>query len=292
MHKRIRFSLSSEQCELLEAFETAGSLSELARIMAKDVSVVSRNLQALAESGVLEKVNGRWTITTLGRQVNHWTRSAAASQAKIIDQQARLRFLDGKQPHITATTALILVGVQKGFEDPAWGPRNNLDAEDNMLRLLSAWRRKDLPIYHVPHHSKEPNSPLRGTTQGVEIKDFATPLKGEIILPKVGNSAFVGTDLEKMLKAQGCDAMVLCGFTTNHCIDATARMAGDLGFSTLVVSDACVAFDRMSFDGTLVRADQTHKVVMSNLHQEFATVTESEAVLAYLEHGAVGIPVG
>ena len=59
MQKRIRFPLSSEQCELLAAFEDAGSLAELAKLMAKDVSVVSRNLQSLSESGVLEKVNGR-----------------------------------------------------------------------------------------------------------------------------------------------------------------------------------------------------------------------------------------
>ena len=42
--------------------------------------------------------------------------------------------------------ALILIDVQKGFDDPVWGHRNNLDAETNMTSLLHAWRQTKRPI--------------------------------------------------------------------------------------------------------------------------------------------------
>jgi DNA-binding transcriptional LysR family regulator len=86
------FSLSSEQCEILLAFEDAGSLARLAEALANDISSVSRKLQAIARSApLLEKQGGRWRLTPLGRQLNHWTRDAAQSQKRLLAQRTALR---------------------------------------------------------------------------------------------------------------------------------------------------------------------------------------------------------
>jgi nicotinamidase-related amidase len=58
-------------------------------------------------------------------------------------------------------TALMIIDVQKGLDDPAYGKRNNPDAEANMKRLLAKWRKHQWPIIHVQHCSVEPNSLLR-----------------------------------------------------------------------------------------------------------------------------------
>ena len=72
---RARFPLNSDQLELLLAFEVKGSLVHLADEMAKDQSVISRNLQKLAETlPVIEKISGRWHITEMGRSLNKLTR--------------------------------------------------------------------------------------------------------------------------------------------------------------------------------------------------------------------------
>ncbi len=56
------------------------------------------------------------------------------------------------------TTALILVDIQKAFDDPKWGNRNNPDAEKNAARLLAVWRETSRPIVHIRHINKKPGS--------------------------------------------------------------------------------------------------------------------------------------
>jgi|GEM_PF-1197840 len=64
------FPLSSTQCEVLMAFETSGSLAALADHFKRDVSVMSRQLQAIAQTlPVLQKQKGKWVLTPLGKQV-------------------------------------------------------------------------------------------------------------------------------------------------------------------------------------------------------------------------------
>jgi len=75
---------------------------------------------------------------------------------------------------------------------------------------------------------------------------------------------------------------VIVGLTTNHCVSTTARMAGNLGFETWVVSDATATFDRVGPDGVVHRAEDIQAIALSDLHGEFATVVDTAQVLAAL----------
>lgn len=164
-----------------------------------------------------------------------------------------------------------------------WGSRNNPQAEQNIARLLAAWRKTDRPVIHIQHLSPSPDSPLRANHPGSEIKEAVQPQNGELLLHKHVNSAFIGTDLEQQLRRRGYNTLVVVGLTTPHCVSTTTRMAGNLGFHTLIVSDATAAFNLVGHDGRQYTAEEIHAVSLATLSGEFATVVETKTLLATLQ---------
>lgn len=181
-----------------------------------------------------------------------------------------------------SNSALVLVDIQRGFTDVHWGVRNNLGAEGQMALLLAAWRRRRWPILHVKHNSRHPESPLHPSREGNRFQEAFAPQAGEKVIEKDVNSAFIGTDLEAQLRSLNVTRIVLVGLTTPHCISTTARMAGNLGFDTYVVSDATAAFEWRSHTGTRLMPEEIHFHSLAVLHGEFATVVTTSSVLAEL----------
>ncbi len=178
--------------------------------------------------------------------------------------------------------ALVVINVQNAIDDPLWeryGNRNNPNAERNIARLLAAWRQSKLPIYHVRHDSRSADSPYRPGQRGNDFKPEAGPLPGETIVAKRTNSAFVHTDLEQQLQNAGHTTLVVAGVITNNSVEATVRMAGNLGFQTYLVEDACFTFARPDWKGRVRTAEEVHAMSLANMHEEYCTVlTTGEAL--------------
>ena len=179
--------------------------------------------------------------------------------------------------------ALLVIDVQRAIDHPSWGERNNPRAEANIAALLAAWRSAGRPIYHVRHDSTEPHSHYRPGQAGHEFKAEAIPLAGEVMIAKRTNSAFIGTDLEARLRAAGQTVLVVAGVITNNSVEATVRMAGNLGFETFVVEDACFTFGRKDWAGTWRTAAEVHAMSLANLEGEYARVVRTAEVLEALE---------
>jgi len=179
---------------------------------------------------------------------------------------------------MTSNTALIVIDMQQGFDDPKWGQRNNPNAERNISSLISIWRNEKRPIIHIQHCSDEPGSPLRPNQPGVEFKQEALPIQGEKIFQKSVNSAFIGTDLESYLRENGIEQIVITGLTTDHCVSTTTRMAGNLGFEVLLVSDATATFDRQGPDGIEYKAEEIFSIHLASLHGEFCDVVSTASL--------------
>jgi nicotinamidase-related amidase len=173
---------------------------------------------------------------------------------------------------LAKNTALIVIDVQKFFNEPRWGNRNNPQAEEKIERLIEKWRETKRPIYYI-QHVVGPYKPAH------EFKNFIEPLPGEKIIRKSVNSSFIGTELENRLRESHIEALVIVGLTTNHCVETTTRMAGNLGFDTYLVKDATATFDRLGLDGKVYSAEVIHNMTMVNLNEEFATILSTDQLI-------------
>jgi nicotinamidase-related amidase len=166
----------------------------------------------------------------------------------------------------------MVVDVQKGFDRADfWGPRNNPECEANIAALLEHWSG---PVIFVRHDSGEPGSPLAPGQPGNDFKDVITG-EPDVLITKHVNSCFYGEpDLHAWLQERGIAELAICGITTNHCCETTARMAGNLGYDVQFVIDATHTFDRGDLS-----ADELAKATATNLEGEFAAVVKTQDLI-------------
>lgn len=175
--------------------------------------------------------------------------------------------------------ALVIVDFQKAIDDPKWGRRNNLEAEAQTARLLAAWRAAGWPVVHVQHLSREADSPYRPGQPGCDFKPELTPGPGEIVVQKRVHNAFIETGLEAALRDRGIVTLVIAGVLLHNSVDATVRMAADLGFDTWIAADATASVDIVDLEGRHWPAEDVHALSLAQLSGEYAEIASTEALL-------------
>ena len=173
-------------------------------------------------------------------------------------------------------TALLLIDVQQRVDVlEHWGGptgrRNNPGAEDTMKRLLSAMRSNGRTIAFTRHDSREPASPLKFSLPTGAQKPGFEPADNDIVIEKDVNSGWIGTRLQTELQRRGIRRLVVCGFFTNMCVETTVRMAGNFGYDTYLVPDACATTNRVGPDGIDHDPETVHQLSVASLHGEFCT---------------------
>lgn len=178
------------------------------------------------------------------------------------------------------STALIVVDVQKGFDDRAvWGERNNPDCETNVGRLIAAWRDHEWPIVFVRHDSQTPGSPLAGGSPGNAFKEVVAG-EPDLLVTKSVHSAFHGTpDLADWLRGQRITGIAICGIQTNMCCETTARVGSDLGFEMIFVTDATHTFDLIGPNHQVYRAREIARYTALTLGADFGRVVSTAELL-------------
>lgn len=118
--RKMLFPLSSDQAELLLAFESTNNLNDLAKSMARDTSVISRQLKRLGEEHpeLIQKVDSRWRLTHTGRIANELSRQTIAAYNNVIAGRIH-RDVGTALPSLSSNVVLLTVGLQQGF-DPQW----------------------------------------------------------------------------------------------------------------------------------------------------------------------------
>lgn len=178
---------------------------------------------------------------------------------------------------------LIVVDMQVGLDDPQYGERCNPGCEASVQQLLLAWRSSEQPILFTRHISLRHGSPLARSSDGSSIKQSLGPLQCEPVFEKSVNSAFKNQELLAVVEQANPSVVVVAGMATDACVTATAREAKDLGYTTVVVSEACATFARRGPEGVSYPAATVHQVslaAMSASGIQVCTVKEVVDLLA------------
>jgi nicotinamidase-related amidase len=166
------------------------------------------------------------------------------------------------------TTALLIIDIQD-FYFP--GGKSELvepeKAAENAAKLLAEFRKERLPVIHVRHNS-EP---------GGEIQKLVKPIPGEKIISKNEVNCFVGTDLLDYLRSENIKRLVICGMQTHMCVEAATRAAADIGFSCILIKDACATKD-LRFDDKLIKAEDVQYSTLSTL-RNYAKIESTKEFL-------------
>jgi nicotinamidase-related amidase len=169
------------------------------------------------------------------------------------------------------STALVIIDMQRDFVDPG-GFGEALGNDVSLLRraikptqrVLEAARKAGILVIHTREGHRPdlvdlaPAKKARGKLKagigdpgpmgrilvrgeyGHDIIDELKPIAGEPVIDKPGKGAFYATDLDTLLKNRAIQQLIVCGVTTEVCVNTTVREANDRGYDCLVLED-CVA---------------------------------------------------
>ena len=178
-----------------------------------------------------------------------------------------------------ARTVLLPIDVQRGFDDPSWPPRWNDAMEANGRALLAHWRAAGAPIVHVRHDSVQEGSSLAPGLWGNEFREGFAPVGGEPIVSKSVNSAFIGTDLDLRLRRLGAEKILVFGISTDMCVSTTIRTGANMGWTMVLVADACDCFDLPDGKGGKIAARDIQAAHVATLAAEFCEVVTTAGVI-------------
>ena len=182
-------------------------------------------------------------------------------------------------PPQLSQAAVVVIDAQREYVDglvplPAVAP-----ALDEIGRLLARARATSTPIIHVAHQGREGGLFAPGS-RGIEIAFPADPAPGEAVVHKRLPNAFASTDLADRLAALKRPEIVLVGFMTHMCVEATARAAIDVGLKATVVARATATRDLPDpLTGAVVPAAEVQRNALAALADRFATVVADVAAI-------------
>lgn len=125
-------------------------------------------------------------------------------------------------------------------------------------QLLEAARRAALPVVHVKIEALSGDGRDTGPahrrmgwryppgSEETQFLDAVAPRNGEIVITKTVSGAFTATNLDAVLRHMSIEWLLVAGFETDECIEATGRAALDLGYLALFAEDACTAYEAQS----------------------------------------------
>ncbi len=136
-------------------------------------------------------------------------------------------------------TALIVIDVQESFRvRPNWQAVNHPDIADRVTVLVNAARANGDLVVWVLHTEPGTGGAFDPALGDVRLIEGLEPIAGEPILTKTSHNAFTTTNLQQILTQHGIREVVISGIRTEQCCETTTRVASDLGYDVVFVTEA------------------------------------------------------
>ena len=136
-------------------------------------------------------------------------------------------------------TALIVIDVQESFRArPNWSVVNHPDIADRVNLLVDAARAKGDLVVWVLHTEPGTGGVFDPAKGHVRLIDGLEPIVGEPVITKTSHNAFTTTNLQQLLTQHGIREVVISGIRTEQCCETTTRVASDLGYEVVFVTEA------------------------------------------------------
>lgn len=180
-------------------------------------------------------------------------------------------------PSALPSAALIVIDAQKEYTTGKL-PLAGVDAAlDEIAKLLARARKAGTPVIHVKHRGRA-GGLFDPATDSFVIAPQAAPAAGEAVIEKGLPNCFAGTTLKEALDALGKKEIILTGFATHMCVEATARAAVDLGLKVTVVAAATATRDLPDAIGSgAIAAAEVKRNALAAMADRFATVVADQS---------------
>jgi nicotinamidase-related amidase len=184
----------------------------------------------------------------------------------------------GHEPAALSESALIMVDCQNTYRQGVMQLEGVEEALLQARTLLNLARDNGVPIIHIQHDGGE-GSPYDLSTELGAIADEVAPEDGEHVIVKNLPNAFVQTPLNDALQSRGIEKIILAGFMTHMCINATAHGGFNLGYQPTIVANATATRALQAPDGSLISAKQVHESALASTRDLYAAVVNTAADL-------------
>lgn len=240
-------------------------------------------IQVVSESEA--HLSANWSMN-VGRGIitlERWMKTDNGEWILAEDRFAVQEQFDLDKAPVNKKTALIIVDLQQDYFAGGAMELENIDrASENAQKLLQSFREQQQPVFHVRHLFLNSSAPFFVPgSNGAKIHASVEPLDHESVIVKNQINSFQDTALESQLRTAEVEKVVIIGAMSHMCIEGTARAAKDLGFETVVVTDAC-ATCAQSHDGETIPAQTVHNAAMASLGFAYAKLESTENYLAAL----------
>jgi nicotinamidase-related amidase len=175
-------------------------------------------------------------------------------------------------PAPLSESTIVVIDAQREYVDGKLPLPGVASALDEIGRLLARARAARAPVIHIVHQGRSGGA-FGPDTPGFEVAAPATPAPGEAVVSKTLPNAFASTDLASRLAALKKPQVLLVGFMTHLCVEATARASIDLGFKATVIASATATRDLPDpLTGQTVTAAEVQRNALTAIADRFATV--------------------